>query len=105
MLDFELSLESDISARVPFSGSLAIASFDGSTEPQRSAFLAVDGFNLSHTGISYATPDWPGTDRLMVALGDERSPVLVSARVIACNKQATNAGLFEVHCEFDQWRT
>ena len=109
MLNFELSFAPDAadSARVPFSGSLGIARFDGQAPPDQRSFESVDGFNLSHTGISFATPDWPATDRLMVALGDDRSPVFVSAWVVACSKQADQGepGRFEVRCEFDRWFT
>lgn len=109
MLDFELSFGSDAaeSARVPFVGSLGVAQFDGQTPPDQPSFDPVDGFNLSHTGISFATSDWPATDRLLVALGDERSPVLVSARIVACRKHADQDEPrgFEVRCEFDQWYT
>lgn len=109
MLDFELSFESNAaeSTRVPFCGSLGIARFDGQTPPDQQSFAPVDGFDLSHTGISFATSDWPSTDRLMVALGDDRAPVLVSARVVACRKQADQdaPGGFEVRCEFDRWYT
>ena len=109
MLDFELSFESGAvdAARIPFAGSLGIASFDGQTQPERPSFESVVGFNLSHTGISFATSTWPATDRLMVALGDERSPVLVSAQIVACHKQSHEDAVapFEVRCEFDQWYT
>jgi len=112
MLDFELSFAPDAaeSMRVPFSGSLAIALFEGQALPERDAFEAVEGFNLSHTGISFATPTWPTSDRLMVALGDERAPVLVSARVITCHKcvdrtDENDSMSYEVECEFEQWHT
>ena len=109
MLDFELSFEADAAdaARVPFSGALGVAGFHGQTPPDRKSFEPVEGFNLSHTGISFATPVWPTTDRLMVALGDDRSPVLVSARVVACSKRTDqdDPTAYEVRCEFDQWHT
>ncbi len=109
MLDFELSFESDVAeaARVPFTGSLGVAEFDGQTPPNQQSFQPVAGFNLSHSGISFETPAWPATDRLMVALGDKRSPVLVSARVVACSKRADEdaSTAYEVRCEFDQWHT
>lgn len=109
MLEFELGFESDAadSTRVPFSGSLGIAGFDGQSPPERQSFESVEGFNLSHTGISYATSRWPATDRLMVALGDDRAPVLVSAQVVACTKQVNpeQEATYDVRCEFDQWHT
>jgi len=109
MLDFELSFDSPAtqSARVPFAGSLGVAGFDGQTPPERQLFEPVDGFDLSHEGISFETSGWPATDRLMVALGDDRAPVLVSARVVACRKQAEQdePERFEVRCEFERWFT
>ncbi|MDP6468156.1 MAG: hypothetical protein QF918_10475 [Pirellulaceae bacterium] len=109
MLDSELSSESEVadSPRVPFAGSLGIASFDGQTPPDRQSFESVDGFNLSHAGISFETSEWPASDRLMVALGDDCSPALVSARVVACRKQMDQeaSAPYEVRCEFDQWHT
>jgi len=106
MPGFELSFEQDAgaSARTPFVGSLGIAEFDGQTQPERRSFASVDGFNLSHTGISFETTAWPATHRIMVALGDARTPVLVSARLVACRRLSdSDSATYEVACEFDQW--
>lgn len=95
------------SDRIPFVGPLGVANFDGQQQPAHHTFEPVAGYNLSHSGISFATYTWPSTDRLMVALGDERAPVLVSARVLACHRlpDQDEPDSFEVHCEFDRWYT
>ncbi len=109
MLDFDLGFNAGAvdAARVPFSGALGVAPFQGPEPPNRPSFERVDGFNLSHSGISYVADGWPAYDQLMVALGDERSPVLVSARILACRVRddKDDRTRYEVQCEFDKWHT
>ena len=95
------------SNRVPFAGVLGVATYDGDIIPQRESFLPVRGFDLSHSGISFATDSWPRSDSLVVSLGDTKSPILVAAHVIGCdrNHQAAGDTTFEVRCEFVKWLT
>ena len=94
-----------VSTRVPFGAVLGICECDGDKIPSSRAFRTVKGFNLSHTGISFTTLEWPQSDRLIVMLGDPERPNLVRTHIVRCvrKKRPSDTPPFEVNCEFDEW--
>ena len=94
-----------VSKRVPFSAALGVCEMAGDEIPPASDFRRVKGFNLSHTGISFATTEWPENERLVVMLGNPDQPVFVVTRIVGCvrRKQRTGSLPFKVCCEFEKW--
>jgi hypothetical protein len=95
------------STRVRFGAVLGVAELAGESIPPRSEFRIVKAVNLSHTGISFATSEWPRNDRLVVMLGDSEAPNYVITRIVGCVSKDRGEGhsSYKVHCEFVEWLT
>ncbi|MEX0819024.1 MAG: hypothetical protein WD070_05515 [Pirellulaceae bacterium] len=94
------------SARVSYGAVLGVIEHNG-TLPATSELRPVKALDLSHTGLSFSTTRWPGSDWLLIMLGSSQKPRFASARVVGCHSVVTgdDTRRFEVHCEFEQWLT
>jgi hypothetical protein len=93
------------SRRVSFAARLSISTSGGTTIPSDDLFHPVKAVNLSQTGLSFTTTQWPGSDELLVRFSDHSKPRHATARVIACRREELDGGesRFEVRCEFGEW--
>lgn len=103
-VNLEESLERRTSGRVPFGAVLGIREYHGAL-PDADQFRPVQAIDLSQTGISFRTEQWPRHDSLVVMLGSSSKPSYAVARVVECQSRAAsgNQRQFDVRCEFEQW--
>jgi hypothetical protein len=93
------------SRRVPYGALLGVAEYDGRSFPAASAFREVAAVNLSHSGMSFTTSEWPKTDALVMTFRKGPDPVYVVARIVGCVSRKSREGsrCYKVHCQFAEW--
>ena len=99
-----LHLEAFGRVRVSFGASLSISEYDGKQVPGPGSFRPVKAEDLSQTGISFFTTQWPSSSLLMLCFGGGDGPVQVTARVVSSRQMPAEDGTqYEVRCEFVEW--
>lgn len=97
-------LDRRTSTRVDYAARVTVCEHNIATGAEEAEFRVVKASNLSQTGVSFVTTDWPTDDRLVVGFG-ETDPARVIARIvnIRCEELEGGDRRFEVSCEFGDW--
>lgn len=99
MADSKKVLDRRGSARVGFGASVEFCEFSNSP----SDFRPVKASDLSQTGISFVTTDWPSKDRLILRFGDNERQAVAQVVNVRCENFDEEDRRFEVSCQFKEW--
>ena len=92
------------SNRVTFGSSVKFTEYDGQTLPNLRHLRSATAEDLSHTGLAFRTPDWPATDKLLLALTKSGERVLVTAQIVGvAGDLESSPPTFRIRCHFLNW--
>ncbi len=89
--------------RVDFDARVSVCEYDPVRKSATGDFRPVRSSDLSQSGISFVTTEWPTNDRLIVDFGDS-NPTRAIVQVVNVRVDLSQElSRFEVSCQFQDW--